>query len=171
MQSNIEFYLARAEQLKALLRNPAGTPGKASSGLRASLFGRGGSAARSDSGSGAASPSATGRGRGSASDGAGGVRGAGGVKRPYTPASTPTSSGPVAVGGGDGGAGASKELTAMEAEILEEVLSPATGVTWDSIAGLAFAKQQLVRQRVGVDTCVQTCVSVVSLPAVAVRPA
>jgi hypothetical protein len=40
---------------------------------------------------------------------------------------------------------AAKELTAFEQEILAEVLDSSRGVSWDAIAGLDYAKEQLVR--------------------------
>lgn len=38
-----------------------------------------------------------------------------------------------------------REVLEFEDEILREVMDSTTGVSWDSIAGLEFAKEQLVR--------------------------
>lgn len=52
-----------------------------------------------------------------------------------------------------------KELTAFEQEILAEVLDSSHGVSWDAIAGLDYAKEQLVR-------CIQCCFEVNRFPMV-----
>lgn len=80
---------------------------------------------------------------------------AAGVPSPIVPArgtprivpkgSTPrTASGGLPVAVAPPAAALNPETAAMEAEILEEVLDTRTGVSWDSIAGLEFAKEQLV---------------------------
>ena len=150
VRGTIETYLSRAEELKATLRQTAGgawtpvtgapAPVPSTHAAPRPVVSAAKPAPRPTASAGATAAAAA---AASSSRPAAGL----GVKRPLAaPAQPPAAGRPAPPGASHAG---SRELSALEAEILEEVLSPATGVTWDDIAGLAFAKQQLVRESRG----------------------